>query len=661
MTAHKAFPIADVKTAMSLAKEPWLSPNNAFKEVKDARVFRSRIHRRDGWGIFASCGVTSASAYSKANAAGIYTYTLDTATTKFTPESIVLTWNDPGAGNITADVEKDSFGFQTWENEDRWGWKVVEDGTTNQIGIVMQPYVFVIGPTNVAATVKVKWSDHSAHTGDDVATPDGSMTWKEDPELPITGLVSYKGSGGTEFLVALNTTRLFVYDEGSGYFDDLLGSNTFTGTVDNLFWTWPVEGDLLISNGVDRVKKYDGAAGTLGNMGTTIGSSGNHIELAQLVVFYRNRVLYFNDQEAGTGYPRRVRWTRAGAYETLDSADFSDAPTEMGSIVTVGFISDRIVVGFQKGWMELVYTGDSQSLFEWEKSTSIFGSTAKHSAIEDGARILARTSDGISAIDPNQQYPVDVDIPDFVVDELDPTAAGATYGVRNVVKKQFWWSVVTSLATTTAANEILVAQYAEDQSLSWSRYRQAFNCFTEYRSETGSTWNSIDTDWDDYEGIWDSAANLIGFPTLLSGHTNGRIYKSNAQSDHIDDRPWATGSVQGGSDVGPQSIPFEVTTERLSPYPGQIAHLGWVDFYMEATTDVMINMEFRGNSRLASYKTASFSITPSGTNEKLIRRVKVNKKALFHTITVKATGLGSFAIDAVIPWFRPAGRMRNFG
>lgn len=660
--SHQPFPIANIETGMYLAKEPWLSPNNAFQEVADAYVFRSRVHRRNGFQRFSSCGVASASGYSKTDTGGgIWEYTLTTVAQRITPESVDLVWNDPINGNLNATVDFGSFGWQDFNGFDGWGWTIVETGTSTQLGVVFQRWLELIGALTIqrGATAKIIWNIHSGYTGLDVATPDGSMTWSEDPELPIVGVAAYKTTAGDEYLIALNTTRVFLYNTTSGWFDDSTGADQFTGTSADLFWTWPLGDDLLVTNGVDRVKKYNGPGDTLVNMGTTL--SAGVVDSARLVIFYRNRVIYLNTVENSTTRTRRARWSRAGAYETLDDEDFADAPTELGAIVTVEFVADRIMVGFQKGWMELVYTKDPQSLFEWEKTTSVYGATAKLGAIADGARILARTENGIEALDPNQQYAADAAIPDYVIDKLDTSNSGATYGTRNIPLKQFWWTVVSSVAATDAADEILVAQYQEDQDLSWSRYRIPFNCFAEFRSEAGSNWDDIDAVWNDHDDTWDSAANLSGFPVVLAGHENGVIYQSLGSKDHLDDYPYDADNAILFDTVGPQPVQLEVKTQRLSPFPGQESQLGWVDFYMDASPDVTITVEFRGNSRLAAYKTASFSLTPSGANEKVYRRVKVNKKATFHSMTIKAEGGGSFAIDAIVPWFRPAGRMRVFG
>jgi len=663
--AHQPFPIADVETGMYQAKEPWLSPNNAFQELNDAHVFRSRIHRRVGFSRLSSCGVASTSGMTRAlGDSPTIAYTLDVATRKFVPESIALTWNDPVNGNIFARVEKDSFSLQDFgalSAAPGYAWSVIDTVTEAQIGYVTQPWVQknFVGASNQRAECWVYWGLHSLHTGADAAH--GSMTWSEDPELPIVGLASYKSSDGTEFLAAMNTTRLFVYNTVAGWFDDLTGVDDFTGTESDLFWTWPLDDDLLVTNGVDRVKRYDGPAATLTNMGTTIGAGPNVIDTARAVAFYRNRVLYFGTTEGGNLYPRRMRFSGAGAYETLAVQDFIDAPTELGVFVTVQFIADRIMVGFQKGWMELVYTGDSQQLFLYEKTTSIYGAVAKNGNVPDGERILSRTLNGIEALDPNQQYPADVDIPDYVVGQLDNDKSGSSFGTRNIPLKQIWWTVASPIATTDQADQILVAQYSEDKSLAWSVYKIPFNCFAEFRSESGADWDDIDINWDNYEGRWDSAKSLQGFPVVLAGHSNGIVYRAGSEIDHLSDRPFISPFVVDSASVGPQSIPLEIKSERLSPFPGSNAHLGWVDFFLEASSDVTITVEFRGNSNLSAYKMSSFTMAPNGMNEKLYRRLKVNKSALFHTITVKATGGGAFAIDAIIPWFRQAGRMRNFG
>src|SRR5690606_1346479 len=119
-------------------------------------------------------------------------------------------------------------------------------------------------------------------------------------------------------------------------------------------------------------------------------------------------------------YPRRARWSLSGAFESHDTTGlaFADAPSHLGPIVTGQMIADRIFIGFELGWMELVDTNDSTQPFRWEVTTARHGAVSKMGTIQDSYRILHRTQYAIEAIDPNGQYRVDGALPDYVL-QLD--------------------------------------------------------------------------------------------------------------------------------------------------------------------------------------------------------------------------------------------------
>lgn len=648
--SHEPFPIADLDSGMYTAKEPWLSPQNAFTDITDGYTFRSRLRRRRGFDRFAQCGVTATASVGETNLTTAVRYILGNTATRLVGESCRFTWNDPVNGTINAECDEDSWGFQTFGSINAYGWAVTETGTSTVIGWVLQAHTNAVG-TAVPATAQVNWPLHSDHTGNDAAL--GAMTYATDASLPIVGLRAYRDTAGEEYLVAANTTRFFLYDSADGYFKDSIGSDVFTGTESDLFWMWPAGDILVVTNGVDVIKKYTGSTDTLANMTTTIGAGPSTVSAARIAILFRNRIIYMNNVEGGTSFPLRARWSRAGAYETLDTADSVDAPSELGTIVTAGFIAERLFVGFENGWMELVYTGDSRELFRFDKTTYVRGSNAKLGTVPDGQRLLSRTPSGIEAIDPNSQYKADIAIPDYVINRLSTNDADFTYGFRNLPNRQIWWSVVNTVSEdeTPRPNEIVVAQYQEDERFRWSRFGVGFNCFTEFRSQSTPTWDDIDANWDDYGFNWDSSAGIAGFPVTLCGHNDGTIYVEGASLDKINDSPI----------IDPVSIEFSATSSRLTPYPGMKSHLGWVDFYLDASEDATLEVQFRGDTNQAAYKVVTFSLSPSGANEKIYRRVKVNKTASFHRMTIVASGGGSFAVDAIIPWFRKTGRLRNFG
>lgn len=665
-TRHEPFPIMDADVGLYTAKEPWLSPANAFTTLKDAFVFRSRIRPRNGFQRFAQCGQTTAGTQTSTAVVSPrrVEYILDDQNEWLCLESVAFTYTDATNGVLGYTVGLQSFGaydpFST--GTDQYGLPVYESGTSTLIGIVKQRFTAVVSgtPLTAAARADIDWGLHSDYTTGDGTL--GTMTWEEDPRLPITGMRSYRDRDGDSYLIATNTKRLFVFNETTKVFEDQAGSDTFTGAASDLFWMWPAENDMLLTNGIDAPYKYTGSSSTLATLTTTIGAGPDTVTAATLVVVFKNRLIYFGTTEgAGSNqFPRRARWSSAGAYETLATADYVDAPTELGPVRTAQKIADRLFVGFEAGWMELVFTGDAQSLFEFEETTFVYGAVSKLGSVPDGQRILARTETGIQAIDPNSQYAADESIPDYIVERMDEANAAFTIAARSFENRQFWFSMVNQVTADDSPNEILVGQYQEDNRLRWSTYDLDFTAFNAYRAGSSPVWDDVDSNFDDYDSIWD-ASGTANSPIVIAADSSGQFAETKGTQDLRNDVPNAFNTTDLRAEAGLQDIPFEIATERLSPYPGMRSHFGWLDLYIEAALGVTLTVEFRGDSRLAAYKSVQIDISPTVSAEKIYRKILVNKTATFHRITIKASGASEFAIDALIPWFRPAGRMRSFG
>jgi hypothetical protein len=47
------------------------------------------------------------------------------------------------------------------------------------------------------------------------------------------------------------------------------------------------------------------------------------------------------------------------------------------------------------------------------------------------------------------------------------------------------------------------------------------------------------------------------------------------------------------------------------------------------------------------------------TGDKVVLRWNANQIATFHTLELSSADLGGAAIDAIVPWFKPAGSIRE--
>ena len=661
---HEPFPVADFQVGLYLPKEPWLSPRNAFRKLENSRVFRGRLQKRSGFVRFSEITAASADSTVLAVSAGgdplVMTYRIDPASTaRIVPESVLFT-SDNGAGpDITAQLDINS---ERWiatgdtpnpyigASYEIWVWDIVETGTTTVMG------AFFYDPTppfSVGCAGIIDWELHSGYV--DRATDDGSMAYRLTEITDITGLVRYRNKDG-DFSLAFDENRPYLYDASAGYYKPQGTGASFadflTADSEDYVWTWPLHNYLVFTNGVDPVYSWDPTASANDScveMDTDWAGGSNELDTCRLVLAFQSRLLYFNTTESATRFPTRVRWTLAGSFTAWNSPlDFLDAPTDLGEIVTAEFIGERLFVGFDSGWMELIYTGDANKPFDWRPFISRFGAVSKLSTIPDNERVLSRSKTTMQGLDPTGQFYIDQEVPDLV-GSFSADAFHLCSGVRNEDQKSFWWTYADS--GESRPDHILNATYDEAGQLSWSTYDLSMNVFSEFDSLQTPTWNSLGPlTWNELGSVtWnDARVGIAGFTQIIAGGQAGMVYR------------FGTGS-KDNYPAGPQNIPLSIEGQKWAPYPGQRAHWGWLDLYADASSTSQMVLYFYADSESAAYETKTLTLEPSLGSQKIYKRIKVDRTALFHRIKIVSEGAAPLVIDALVPWFRPAGRAKEFG
>jgi hypothetical protein len=671
-TRHEPKPIAAFTEGLSLAAEPWLSPNNAFREMVDARIFRGQLEKRSGTSRFAESGIQELTPVPRLSfgtevnggvdlAADMTLYEPSPNTRKAVPESCVFWHPNDGITPMTGEIPPQrpvwyemtgNFVTHPMGLGFVWVWKIYETGTTTQIG-----ELFWKDDGTPRTQARVLWHLHSGLAVDPTLDPGvtATMAYWYNPENEIVGLTKYKNVVGENSL-CMDKESLFLYDPVEGFYKSQGKGSAytyFTGTDEDYFWTWPLADYIVMTNNVDPVQRWNPSspvATSITEMPTDWTGAGNMLTTCLLVLRFKGRLLYLNTSEVTDGLqPTRARWTGAGSFVVWNSSlDYLDAPNELGSIVTAQFIAERLFVGFEKGWMELVSTGDAILPFKWREFISRFGAVSKMSTIKDNERLLSKAKTTMQGLDPNGQYYIDQAIPDYHILEYNQDAIDLCSAVRNEDQRGFWWTYVEP--ADTRPNNVLCATYDEEGNLSWSKYAMRFNSFAEFDSDQSPTWDDLGPEtWDDYPTTaWDSASvGSAGTTNIIGGTDKGLVCKFDASL--TDFRP-----------DGPGTIAFDITSQDFAPYPMQNAHWGWVDFYMRASEAALLTLYFYSNKREGAYLTKTISLAPSGLSEKIYRRVTVDRTAAFHKFRIQNSDGRPICIDAIVPWFRPAGRIKGF-
>lgn len=650
-TKHEPFPVADFVEGMSLSKEPWLSPRNAFRTMNEARVFRGRLEKRKGFSRFAE--VTTDLADDTANdwleVSGLYYYHTAVDTDKPIPESILFTWDNNGGTDIYAELQLSS---ETWVDDTIsypvWQWNIVEQGTSTVLGTSgWRPG----DPAADRFLATVRWTLHSGYT--DVDPAGGTLSYRKNPGDAIVGLARLQTSLG-DYALAVDTKNVYLYDASDGYYTvqgKASAYDYFTGSATEFFWIWPLDDYIVMTNNKDAVHRWTPttAATSVEEMPTDWDGGGNELTRCKIVLRFRGRLLYMNTTEDGAGtFPTRVRFTASGSFTAWDSAlDYADAPSELGEINTAQFIGERLFVGFDRGWMELVATGDSTQPFDWRPFISRFGAVSPLSTIRDNERLLSRSETTMQAVDPNGQYYIDTEIPDLA-QSFNAEYVSLCASIRNEVDRAFWWTYVRGSATSP--NRILSATYDDKNELSWSQYSMRFNVFSEFDSTQTPSWNDLGPNsMNSYVGVTFNNAHLssAGFTNIIGGGVNGTVYVfDNSNADRYLS--------------GEEAIEFSVESQLWAPFPGEAAHLGWLDVYASASSGGSFTVFFYSDLENAAYLSSTIELTASGNASKVYRRIPVDRVSSFHRLRIESSDGKALKIDAIIPWFRPAGRIRTF-
>lgn len=117
---------------------------------------------------------------------------------------------------------------------------------------------------------------------------------------------------------------------------------------------------------------------------------------------------------------------------------------------------------------------------------------------------------------------------------------------------------------------------------------------------------------------------------------------------------YADGYSDNGADV--EAI---CQTIRLNPYRFRKCHLGYIDIIAYALTETTVTLYLTKDYDASPYEECVIDLTPPATEEKISRRARINRTATFHTIRLSVSSSTSCAIDALVLWCKPAGPMRQ--
>lgn len=387
------------------------------------------------------------------------------------------------------------------------------------------------------------------------------------PATPVMGLITFDNSNtSNEDIVAFDTQ--FAYYYGNNGWERIGTSptdSTWHGTDHDFFWGTSVRNYsvtanfnylLFVSNysfiGLsaantvnDPIRYWDGVAADFVNFTPRISSvtAANVILTARIIVQFKNRLLLLNVVEnyaagvgANTVYQNRCRFSKQVNFLDPDAfynningfGGAFDAPTSE-AIITAQFLKDRLIVYFEASTWEIVFTGNQDNPFVWQKINTELGAESTFSQVPFDKFVLGVGNTGIHACNGSNVDRIDEKIPDEVFRiHNDNNGIERVAGIRDYYTEMVYWTFPSEDRSSDYPfnNRILVYNYKNG---TWSFNDDSITCFGYFQSNisnttTSITWGELDTPWEECNFAWKAAILQAKFKNVIAGNQEGYTF-----------------------------------------------------------------------------------------------------------------------------------------
>ncbi|MBE3085564.1 MAG: hypothetical protein IMZ64_05030 [Bacteroidetes bacterium] len=491
--------------------EPFLIPEKAFTDLEDAYCWRGRVKRKLGYDLLARLRRVLTGVALGNSAASPWSFNIYT----------ILAM----AGEDTAEIEAGSLSITV-------GAIVFTDNSDGTLSSIT--------PGNSGYINYQTWAVTLIHTaGAAVAT---TATFSYYPGLPVMGLPTYETTViNVEELWAFDTKYAYRYTGGAF---QQQGAYVWKGLDIHFFWSsnyyrTPAPVNILwVTNfnqataGGDQIKYWDGATWVTFN---PIVHGTDRLQQARCIIPYKGRLLAFNTWEGLTiataaQFPQRLRWSQSGNPTTLATAwqddvvgygGYLDAPSSE-QITGVAFIKDTLLVKFERSSWKIVYTGNEQLPFLFEKVNTELGSGSTFSLVKFDKGVFASGNFGITVDSSNNVERIDEKIPSLVFENFNNDFDGPKkiHGIRDFANEMVYWTYQNAETDSVYCDKILAYNYING---TYAIFNDAFTCFGYFQKTGDKTWATTTSKWEATPLRWDGGKGQSRYPDIVAGNMQGYV------------------------------------------------------------------------------------------------------------------------------------------
>lgn len=605
MQNYTAFPIVDLRAGLNLSAEPWMIPMQAFTVAEDVYFYQGRVIKRKGYEKFAT---------------GTQVWDLDYDGGQ----------NEPDVGDKVTSTLETAGAYVKSYTVDTGAWATDDAAGTIRFTKAGSETVAFADDEDLTNATQSNTLAGGAGLGADGIPLKTAHNYLVVP--PVMGIYNYFTTGGSSYLIIFDKDYLYQYDSTNDVWVGKAGYTTltpdFTGDDSQFFWCETWKDLLFIANNKDAIQYWNGSSLTE----PTYTFNGDTLDTCLIIIVHKNRLIFLNTEETGTRFPQRARCSNVGSYSSTSDDIYVDADT-VDWITGVSFVRGELMVFFERSVWWLRYTGDADNPFTWERIAETEGCYATYSVInfEDEAIALGPTSwigsDGIRV------YDITDKIPDLIL-SMNQNKLDYAYGFLAEEMRQYLCSYPSQ--GEDYPDKMLCMNYLDN---CFSIYNLAMHVAGYWTQGSDWTFDDITVTMDEMDWSFDDKTLVAGYPTTLIGDRNGYVHTL----------------FRSNKDDG-STITSRLKTKRLVPYSDSKAKLGYVDFIGDAGSGMEFTAKLYKDYSDIAFLTQTVSMEEAGKS-KTRQRVRIMERGERFMIEITDTGNKQWALDAIVPHFRPAGNM----
>lgn len=349
-------------------------------------------------------------------------------------------------------------------------------------------------------------------------------TWQH-VSVAIASPVADNGGTYPDDLNALASVALVAQSDPGTitvYLDDIRTSKEFIGDEDNRWSITTYSDEFILSNGLDAPTKVTEAGGVLTHGTISLSLNTGAITTSEVVIAFKDHVLFMNNTENAADVPQRVSWSNIGdaTDHVAGTSGFQDLVDDESWIIAAALLSENeLIIYKERSIVQCTWVG-GQTPFRFKTMIGGLGAASKEGVIEIDI--------GHAVLGPATAYIykggfeielIDTDIKESLFSSLDGTNIGRSFilYLEEDNEIQFWIPTVASTPD--------VGWCYNTVKKDWYKKVRDITGFGYYQEQTSLTIGDLVGTIGEQTFRFGDALTKAASPITLVGDSNGKVYK----------------------------------------------------------------------------------------------------------------------------------------